>query len=160
LVRPSIEFDGFGYYSILATALFDHDFDLTNEMAQTDNHNRRRWYTSPKDGRFVDPFPVGAAILWTPVVAISYALDPRRPHYHDPGAWPGRSPAFEPRYVKTIAIATALEAVAAIAILLVSWKPHASRAAIGVGTLAATIGTPLVYYTLADPSYAHTASFF
>src|SRR5262249_25923197 len=141
LVRPCIRFDGHGYYSILATALFDHDFDLANEMAHTDNHNRRRWYTSPKDGRFVDPFPVGAAILWSPVVATSYALDRRRPHYHDPGAWPGRSPAFEPRYVKTIAIATALEAVAALAVILVSWKPRASRAAVLTGALAAALGT-------------------
>ena len=36
LSRPSIRMDGHGYYSTLASILFDHDLDFTNEMAHTD----------------------------------------------------------------------------------------------------------------------------
>jgi hypothetical protein len=158
LAKPSIRLDGVGYYAPLASVLLDHDLDLVNEIAHAGNFMRNTWFTRP-DGRIADPYPVGTAVLWSPVMAASLAFDPARARYDDPGAWRNASPGFARRYVRTIAIATALQALLAALLLYRCLRARAQRAAALAGVVAATLGTPLLFYAVAEPSYGHVASF-
>lgn len=156
LSRPSIRMDGFGYYAPLASVVFDHDLQLANEIAHAGNFLRNAWFTLP-DGRLVDPYPVGAAVLWAPAVALVRAFDPERARYTKP--WPNASPGFARRYVVTVAVATGLQALFAAWILHRTLVRRAGAVAGTVAAAACVLGTPLVYYALAEPSYAHTSSF-
>ena len=158
LSRPSIRMDGVGYYAPLASVVLQHDLDLENEIAHADRFMRNAWFTLP-DGRRVDPYPVGAAVLWSPVMIVSWLFDGARGRYDDPGAWRLASPGFSRRYIVTIALATALEGIAAAALLWITLRRRAGGWPAAAGVLAATLGTPFLYYTVAEPSYAHTASF-
>ncbi len=150
--------DGVGYYAPLASVLFDRDLNLANEIAHAGNFMRNAWFRLP-DGRLVDPYPVGAAILWSPAVAVVLAFDPQRHEYGLPDRWRGASPGFERRYVRAVALATALEALAGAALLAWSLRSRLRRSSVLAGVVGGTLGTPLVYYACAEPSYAHTASF-
>jgi hypothetical protein len=159
LSQPSVMGDGVGLYAPLASLLFDHDLDFRNEFEHSGGSILRAWLTMP-DGRLVNPYPIGAAILWAPPVAATWLFDSKRATYGAPDRWRNSSAGFQRRYVLAVAAGTALEAVAAA--LLLFWLVRRFVqdpwvAALGVG--AATLGTPLLYYALAMPSYAHTASF-
>jgi len=154
--RPSIRMDGYGYYAPLASAVFDHDLRLDNEIAHAGNFLRNAWFTLP-DGRLVDPYPVGAAVLWSPVLVVARALDPDRVRHGKP--WQNASPGFAPRYVTAIAIATGLQALLAAWILIAALVRRTAPGAGALAAVACMLGTPLVYYALAEPSYAHTSSF-
>lgn len=158
LSRPSIRMDGHGYYAPLASAVFDGDLDLADEFAHADRHMRQTYFVLA-DGRTANPFAVGAAILWAPAVLAAQWTDPSAVGHRDPARWRYASPAYLPRYVRAIAIATGLEALLAAGILWVALRRRTGPVAATWGTAAAVLGTPLVYYALAEPSYAHTASF-
>jgi hypothetical protein len=158
LSRPSIRMDGVGYYAPLASLVLQHDLNLENEIAHADRFMRNAWFTLP-DGRRVDPYPVGAAVLWSPVMIVSWLFDGARSRYDDPGAWRLASPGFSRRYIVTIAIATALEGIVAAVLLWFTLRRRTSGWTAAAGVLAATLGTPFLYYTVVEPSYAHTASF-
>jgi hypothetical protein len=156
--RPSIRMDGIGYYLPLASVVFDRDLDLNNEVAHLDPYMRRRYFIAP-DGRIVDPFAVGAAVLWSPAVWVGAQLDPARDTFRKPGHWENASPGFQPRYVRIVAVMTGLFALLGGAILFVTLRARTGTAAAWAGCLGAALGTPVFYYALADPSYSHAASF-
>ncbi len=160
LSRPSVAGDGIGYYAPLASVVLDHNLDLRNEFAYSSKSIRQRWLTLP-DGRLVDPYPVGAAILWAPVVVVAWIFDPHRDTYGLPDHWQNSSPGFSRRYVNAVAIGTAMEALGAAVLLFWCFRRRAGlgAGAAALGVAAATLGTPLVYYALTMPSYAHVASF-
>jgi hypothetical protein len=116
LSRPGVRGDGIGYYAPVASSLIDHDLELGNEYQHADASVRRRWLTLP-DGRLVDPYPVGAGILWMPVLGATWLTDPRRDQYGNPDRWRFSSPGFAPRYLQAIAWATGLEAIVAAFVL-------------------------------------------
>ena len=150
--------DGIGYYAPLASAIFDHDLDLHNEYAHASSSVRSHWLTSP-DGQLVDPYPIGVAFLWAPVIAGATLTDPARAHYGQPGRWRNSSPGFDKRYMNALAIGTVLQAIAAAFLLYRCCRQHFGARAAVLGVAAATMGTPFLYYTFAMPSYAHVASF-
>jgi hypothetical protein len=156
--RPGIRGDGIGYYAPVASILLDHDLDLRNEFAHSGASIRRKWLTLP-DGRLVNPYPIGAAVLWSPAVWIARTTDPAKTSYLAPGRWQNASPGFSIRYVATIAIATALEALLGAWLLYRACRRYTGHVATGLAVSTSIIGTPVVYYALAEPSYAHTASF-
>lgn len=161
LWNPSIRLDGFGYYAPLASVIFDGDVDLRNEFQHASRWMRRTYFVGA-DGNAVDPFAVGAAVLWAPAVLLTRAFDRDLPASTAAGAGSPRSgsPAFRPRYIRAIAVTTALEALAGALLLFLALRRWTGTLAGATGTIAAALGTPLVYYALAQPSYAHAASFF
>lgn len=154
--RPSIRVDGVGYYAPLASVLFDNDLDLRNEIAHAERWMRKDVFSGP-DG-VVDPFPVGAAILWAPALIVAKAID-RATHGDTAGGWRFASRGFEPRYVSALALASGLEALLGGVLLYWLARFRTSVLPAMAGTVGAMLGTPVVYYALADPSYAHSASF-
>jgi len=158
LWRPAVLGDGIGYYAPLASAIFDHDLNLQNEYAHASPSVRSHWLTLP-DGRLVDPYPIGVAFFWAPVIASATLTDPARANYGQPGRWRNSSPGFDKRYFNALAIGTLLQALAGAAILYRCLRPHFGRPAAALGVAGATVGTPFLYYTFGMPSYAHVASF-
>ncbi|UCE02899.1 MAG: hypothetical protein JSW67_01480 [Candidatus Latescibacterota bacterium] len=155
--NPVIRLDGHGYYAPLASALFDHDFDLRNEFIHAEPFMRATYFERP-DGRVVDPFAVGAALLWSPGLLLARAFDSDLPQRSSRSVRAG-SIAYRQRYVRAMATMTALQALAGCVLLFIALRHVAGVLAAGTGTVAAALGTPLVYYALAQPSYAHAASF-
>lgn len=159
LYHPRIAGDGVGLYAPLSSLFLDHDLNFSNEFAHSDGSIRRRWLTDPT-GKFVSPYPVGAAILWFPPVAVAWILDPRKSSYGKPDSWQNSSPGFQKRYVLAVAIGTLLQTLAAGTLLLQMLKKHGVRLGNALlGVAAAILGTAILYYTLSMPSYAHSASF-
>lgn len=156
--RPSIRMDGFGYYAPVASVVFDGDLDLANEFAHADRHMRQTYFTQ-SDGRPANPFAVGTAVLWAPCVWLARQGDPARASHRDPERWKNASPAFQPRYVRAVAGATGVLALLAVGFLWLVLQQRTSPRAATFGAISAALGTPFVYYALAEPSYAHAASF-
>ena len=80
LWQPSVQGDGVGLYAPLASLLFDHDLDFHNEFEHSGGSILSAWLTMP-DGRLVNPYPIGAAILWSPPVAVTWLFDSKRASY-------------------------------------------------------------------------------
>lgn len=158
LAEPTVQGDGVGLYAPLASLLLDHDLDFRNEFAHSGGSVRRRWLTTI-DGRVVNPYPIGAAILWTPPIVIAWLLDPKRESYGDPTRWVGISPAYSRRYFIALAIGTGIEAMLGLWLVyrLVRRRVRRGHALLAVAAIA--LGTPLLFYAVAMPSYAHAASF-
>src|SRR5262249_44292528 len=154
--RPTIRMDGYGYYAPLASIVCDGDLDLANELAPAGNFMRNNWFSGPAH-RLVDPYPVGAAVLWAPAIAVVWWFAPTRAR-RSPDSWRNTSPAYEPRYVRTVAIVTAVEALVAAGMLFACLRRRTSGPIAAIAVASCTLGTPLVYYALAEPSYAHAAS--
>src|SRR5262245_16829392 len=157
--RPSVAGDGIRHYAPLASLIFDHDLDQSNEFMHADPSIRRRWLTSP-EGALINPYPVGTAVLWAPVIGIAWLLDPKKSTYGDPDRWRFSSPAFSRRYLVALAIGTGLQTLGGMALLYRLLRLSVDFWDAGLAVAAVTLGTPLVYYALAMPSYSHAASFF
>ena len=158
LSKPSIRLDGVGYYAPLASVVFDGDVDLRNEFAHASEFMRNAYFMRP-DGSAVDPFAVGAAVLWAPAVLATRAFDSDQSRASRPARSAFGSPGFQPRYVRAIAVTTGLEALVGCFLLFTALRRWTGTLAATAGTAGAALGTPLVYYALAQPSYAHAASF-
>ena len=160
VIRPCIHGDGVGYYAPLASVVFQHDLDLRDELLQVSPQLLQAMYITP-DGRFVDPFPVGSALLWTPAVLLvrrlppSHALDAplairvRTPH-----------PGWAPRFARTLLWTNVLLVLLAGASLAGTLARETGVVAAAAGTAAAIFGTPVFFYALADPGYSHAPTFF
>ena len=160
LAEPSIRGDGVGYYAPLASWLVDRDLDLHNETA----HLNRRYLTAAfmtPEGKLGNPFPVGPAHLWAPLVYVVSLLPPNaRLDAPIPERARTAHPAFAPRYARALLWTNQVLAVGAGAVLCA-----ALAASVGVwisvlAMLACVLGTPVFYYVLQEPSYGHAASFF
>ena len=162
LWRPCIRGDGVGYYAPLASMLVDGDLELGNELGHLNPRYLQAAFMTPS-GQLGDPFPVGPALLWLPVVQAVRALPahagldaPLLETAHTP------HPAFAPRYARALWGANIVLVLLGGSVLVATCVAASGgvgwAGAAGAG-LAGVFGTPVVYYTLADPSYGHAASF-
>ena len=159
LRRPSIRGDGVGYYAPLASVLVDGDLELRNELEHLNPRYLQAAFMTP-DGKLGDPFPIGPALLWAPAVLVARALPPldlldapllesaQTPH-----------PGFAPRYARALAVSNLVLVLLGGSVLAVTLATSFGWARAAGACLAAVFGTPVAYYTLADPSYGHAASF-
>ncbi|MFQ5601127.1 MAG: hypothetical protein ACE5G2_11315 [Candidatus Krumholzibacteriia bacterium] len=155
--RTIVRLDGMGYYAPLASIVFDGDLDLHNEFVHASPFMRNTYFMRP-DGRAVDPYAIGAAVLWAPVFLVARALDPAEQANRQAPSRAG-SPGFRPHYIRALAVATGLEALLGCILLYLALAGATGRLGAASGVAGAALGTPLIYYALADPSYAHAASF-
>ena len=143
--KPTVEGDGVGYFSYLHSAIVDHDLDLSNEygaaLAAHVTLNPEHYTTRTATGRLADYFPVGPALLASPVYAAALALHPD-----------GR-PLFGPPFTTAFDLASLLFGLLALAL---AYRLTGSAPAVAAVALA----TPLTYYLLLQPSYSHAFSAF
>ncbi len=144
--------DALFYYAYVPSLLIDHDVDLTNDLEtlRGDAPQPLKWQRTAT-GKASSPFAVGSALVAMPLVALGIALDAALGARADGYGW----------------CAQAGMCLAGIvysglgAVLLVRLVRRWFDAPIAlVATLATILATPLVYYTLVSPTYAHAGSFF
>ena len=151
--RPVIEGDGVGYYAYLHAVLVSHSLDFANEYSAAIASHTPLYLplvtARTSTGDLADFFPVGPAILSAPAYLVALALRTSgEPQYGSP-------------FVEVFSLASLFYGLIALAICYrLAASIVVSRRAALIGVLGATFATPLVYYTLTDPSYSHTFSVF
>ena len=159
LWRPCIRGDGVGYYAPLASWLVDGDLDLHNELGHLNPRYLQAAFMTP-NGHLGDPFPVGPALLWLPAVLVVRALPPNArldaPLLESPQT---PHPAFAPRFVRALWVADLLLVLVGGGVLVATLAASMGWGHAVAAGIAGVFGTPVAFYTLADPSYGHAASF-
>jgi hypothetical protein len=150
--RPVIEGDGVGYYSFLHAIFVSHSLGFENEYAAARASGTPLylpWVTNRENGHLTDFFPVGSAVLSSPAYLIALVFRPSgEPQYGAP-------------FVQAFVLSSLLFGLLGLAFCyVISVSVVGDRRAALVGVAAAVFATPLVYYLLSDPSYAHTFSVF
>jgi hypothetical protein len=135
--------DGINYYTFLRSALFDRDLSLTNDFRLLGSD-----YSSP------DVLPVGAPILWSPLVLLVHV------------GWQAArllgAPAptgVEPLYQAAVCQATLLYAGAGLFLLMGVLRRFFSPSTALWTTVLCWVGSPLRFYLSVLPSLAHGAEF-
>jgi len=151
--RPVVEGDGVGYYSFLHAAFVSHRLDYTSEYGAAIASHTPLYLPSVTDrtsaGTLTDLFPAGSAVLSAPAYLIALAFRPAgEPQYGSP-------------FVDAFTLASLFYGLMALAISYrLAAAVVANRRPALVAVLGAFFATPMVYYTLSDPSYSHTFSAF
>lgn len=141
--------DGFEYYVLARSPLFDHDLELGNDYEGLETYGQRS-----AGGRPVSRTPLGLAILWTPVIVLTHALTLVA------RAFGSTLPAdgFSMPYQAAVTYASFLFAVCAVFLTeAVVRRRHSPP----IGLLVAFglwAATPLAYYAVRLPSRSHAAS--
>ena len=140
----SLESDGIHYYTYLRSLLFDGDLDLANDYVLLGH---------PQRGPNV--LPVGAALLWAPLVLVVHgAMELAR-------LLGGPKPTgVEPAYQAAVCLSTLAYGAAGLFLLQGTLRRFASPAAAFWTTLLVWLGSPLRFYLSVLPSLAHGAEFF
>jgi hypothetical protein len=137
--------DGIHYYSYLRSTLFDGDLDLRND------YELLGW----DDVNAINVLPVGAPILWSPLVVLVHAgARAASALGADPPTGAG------PAYQAAVCLATFLYGSAGLLLLQDTLRRFASPAAAFWATVLCWVGSPLRFYLSAVPSLAHGVEFF
>jgi hypothetical protein len=141
--------DGFEYYVLVRSPLFDHDFDLANDFRGLG----ARPVVSPQ-GEITSRVPIGVSLVWLPpllvvhtVVGLAWLL----------GA-PLRPDGFSAPYQAAVTTATYVYSLLGLAVLEGMLRRYYGAAIALLVTVAIWWATPLFFYALANPSMSHGAS--
>ena len=139
-----IRSDGIHYYAFVRSALFDRDLDFSNDYALLGT-----------DYRGPNVLPVGAPLLWSPLVSVV--------HFgREVGTlfgWPAPS-GTEPSYAAAVCLATVLFGAAGLVLLLDAVRSRLGDVAAFWAVVVAWVGSPLRFYLGVLPSLAHGCEFF
>jgi len=140
-----VESDGIHYYSYLRSILFDGDLDLRND------YELLGW----PNPALRNPLPVGAPILWSPLVLLVHAGC-------EAGRLSGASApnGVEPVYQGAACLATLAYGAAGLFLLCGALRRWTSTAAAFWATVLCWVGSPLRFYLSVLPGFAHGAEFF
>ena len=154
--------DGDWYYAYLASLYFDHDLDLSNQLAIGQELAGRAPLAIPKGRPTPSSFTVGPALLWMPAfaaadagVAVARAVGAKVPR-----------DGYSLPYQLAVAWATLLYGLIGVWLALKStewWlgddvKRWRKGPAVAVG--AALLATPAIYYLFFEPTMAHGVGIF
>jgi hypothetical protein len=156
VARPEltpIASDGFDYYVYLPSWVIFHDTSLQAAADDCCGGRFPDWTAmtrSPRTGRWLNPHPVGVAVLTAPFFGLAHGLT----------LWSGLPPdGFSLYYQHAAALAGLSFMLAGLAILRAQLRQHASDA-VALATLTAlTFGTNLFHYGVFDATYSHAFSF-
>jgi len=156
VARPEltpIASDGFDYYVYLPSWFLFQDTSL-QEVAEDCCGGRFPEWTamtrSPRTGRWLNPHPIGVAVLAAPFFGLAHGLT----------RWSGLPPdGFSLYYQHAAALGGLSFMLAGLAILRAQLRRHASDG-VALATLTAlTYGTNLFHYGVFDATYSHAFSF-
>lgn len=141
--------DAYYYFAYLRTVWLDGDLDFSNQYAVA---NPLWMVVHPPTGRPVNPYPPGAALLWTPFFWAAHAL--ARLVGHPAGEDAG------PLHVAITLWGTVVYGALTLVLarrIVRRWFPDAV-AAVAVGAVA--LATPFAYYWIVQPGMSHVPSAF
>ncbi|MBK7973413.1 MAG: hypothetical protein IPK07_09085 [Deltaproteobacteria bacterium] len=144
--------DALFYYAYLPSLLVDHDVDLTNDLETLRGGAPEplKWQRTVT-GKASSPFALGTAILAAPLVAVGIVLD---------GALGGRTDGYGWCAQGAMCLAGIVYSWLGALLLVRLLRRWFDAVTALVAALATILATPLVYYTLISPTYAHASSFF
>jgi hypothetical protein len=135
--------DSIHYYTYLRSMLFDHDLDLAND------YTLLGWYPQ------TNVLPVGAPILWSPLVVLVHAgREAARLFGLGPPA------GTEPIYQAAVCQATLLYGAAGLFLLMHALRSWVGPAVAFWATVLAWLGSPVRFYLSVLPGLAHGVEFF
>src|SRR5438093_2721657 len=141
--------DGFEYYVLVRSPVFDHDFDLANDFQGLG----ARPVVSPR-GQTTSRVPIGVSLVWLPPLLIVHAAVGL--------GWllgaPLRPDGFSAPYQSAVTTATYVYSVIALVILEGMLRRLYGAAVALLATVAIWWVTPLFFYAVANPSMSHGAS--
>jgi hypothetical protein len=140
--------DGFEYYMLARSPLFDHDLDLANDYRGFQSYGQ---YSST--GRLVSRTPCGLAILWTPVIIVAHAGTLVARGLGAPVAADG----FSMPYQAAVTLASFFFGVVALLLAEAFVRRLYGPAVAFLVAFALWAGTPLAFYSVVMP-LPHSAS--
>ncbi len=147
--------DGYFYYSYVRSFWIDHDLDLRNEAAIYNS-------TVANDYAKVDPnnpvayvFSVGPAVLWSPFFALGHGVASISSHL---GGGPANGFSFIEEFA--ISIGSIIYCTLGLFLVFLVLARFFDRRAALVGGLATFFASPVVYYTVFEPSMSHALEYF
>lgn len=144
--------DGFEYYVLLRSPLFDLDFDFANDFEGLG----ARPVIAPEGGQVISRFPMGAALFWATPVLLAHAGVTT-------AAWLGAAiepDGFSPPYQAAATTATFVYGFLALVLLETALRRLYGAGAALLTVLALWLATPLFFYMVATPSMSHGLSAF
>ena len=141
--------DGYQYYVLARSPLFDRDFDLANDFQGLG----ARPIVSP-EGEVTSRAPLGVSILWLPPLLLVHAGV-------ELASWlgaPVRPDGFSAPYQSAVTSATYVYSLVGLAVLEAMLRRFYGPAVAVLSTLAIWWATPLFFYAAANPSMSHGAS--
>ncbi|TMG41081.1 MAG: hypothetical protein E6H92_01065 [Chloroflexi bacterium] len=151
--KPAVSGDGVGYFSYLHSVIVDRDLDMSDEYAAARAAHVDVYppqiSTRTKTGMLANLFPVGPALMSAPAYVAALALRP------------SGAPQVDAPFTTAYTLASLLYGLLALAICYrFARAVTGSSGAALTGAVAAALTTPLLYYLVYQPSYAHTFSAF
>ena len=143
--------DGFEYYVLDHSPIFDRDLDLANDFQGLG----ARPVLSPR-GQVTSRVPIGVSLVWLPPLLLVHAVVALASLL---GA-PLRPDGFSTPYQSAVTSATYVYSVLGLAVLEAMLRRLYGPAIALLATLAIWWATPLFFYAIANPSMSHGASAF
>jgi hypothetical protein len=148
-VYPRLGGDGYEYYVLARSVLFDRDLDLTNDFAGLG----ARAVVSPR-GEITSRTPIGVGIVWTPGILLAHlgTVVANRLGASLP------ADGFSAPYQAAVTTTTFLCGMLAVFLVEALVRRHYSRAMALLVAIALWLGTPLDFYAVANPFMSHGVS--
>lgn len=143
------------YYSYTKSLWVDGDLDFANEASLPEVGFPHPPAVSPLTGRVTNKFSPGAPLLWSPGFLLGQGLT----HLAVLAGWPLRTDGYGWLTQYLTAVWAIGLAVAGVAVVYDALRRLSSTRAAGWSVALLFVGSPLLYYTAADPLNSHTASF-
>jgi hypothetical protein len=143
--------DGFEYYAIAHSVVFDQDLRFDNEYAGLGTQP-----VAGENGEATSRFPFGVALLWIPSLVVCRLVA-------SAASWAGiaaDTSGFGAGYQTAANATTFVLAVAGLALLERHLRRSFSKPLAAWTVLALWLATPLSFYSIANPSMSHGAAFF
>lgn len=148
--------DGFGYYSYLRSAVFDHDFDFKNEYTEFDRfYGTHAANQLTPTGKVSNPYSIGPAILISPFFAGAYFYDRAHPSENEYSL-----AGFNEPYQLAIFIASVFYFLLGLWLLFLALDMLVSRSVAIISSASVWLLSPLLFYIIYEPSMSHVFSFF
>jgi hypothetical protein len=143
--------DGFEYYAIAHSIVFDQDLRFENEYAHLGTRP-----VVDDNGEATSRFPLGVALLWIPSLVAGRLVA-------SAASWAGvaaDTSGFGAGYQTAANITTFVLTLVGLALLERHLRRSFSRPLAAWTVLALWLATPLSFYSIANPSMSHGLAFF